>query len=457
MKIRTRLTIYFTALVMAIITIGSMITYVAISGYHQQEFKKHIYTKSLTTTKLFLKVLQVDSAFLKTIDKAQYDLLENENITIYDSANREIYTNNDTVDFKVYPALFDKIRKQKEFWYTEGPYKIVGIYNAEKFKNYLVIGGAIDKEGESLLRTVRLVLLSILLVSALLVSIAGWFFVGKSLEPISSIINQVSTLSPVENSERLPVLSEKDEIAALVMTFNDLFDKLEDSFRMQKNFIANVSHEINNPLTRIKSQIEVSLIQKRDHESYQHTMLSVLEDVNELIDLIQDLLRLSKLMAKSAIVYAPVRIDELLFDVRDGLLAANPGYQVNIEIPHVPQTEEAFIFNGNRHLISIALKNIIENACKFSVDKTAYVHLLIADNSLSVAVQDSGPGIPAADLPNIFQVFYRSPSMEVVKGYGIGLALANRIIRAHQFSIRVDSVVGVGTTFTIVLQPSVRS
>ena len=453
MTIRTRLTIYFTALVMGIILIGSAITYFSISSYHQREFKKHIYAKSLTTTELFLKVLQVDSMLLKTIDRAQYDLLENENITIYDSTNREIYTNNDTIDFKIYPALFEKIRKEKEFWYTEGKYKIVGIYNTDKFKNYIVIGGAIDKEGEALLSTLRYVLFSIVLISALLVAIAGWFFVDKSLEPITSIINKVLTLSPVENSERLPALTEKDEIAALITTFNDLFDKLEDSFRLQKNFMANVSHEINNPLTKIKSQIEVSLIQKRDNESYQKTMLSVLEDVNELTDLIQDLLRLSKFMSQSAIVYASVRIDELMFDVRDSLLAANPTYHVNIEIPNIPASEEAFIFHGNKHLMSVAFKNLIENACKFSADRTAYVHIIITENEIKVSVQDTGPGIPAAELPNIFEAFYRSPSMEVVKGYGIGLALAKRIVRAHQFSIEVDSVVGVGTTFSIVIHP----
>ena len=292
-------------------------------------------------------------------------------------------------------------------------------------------------------------MLCIFLVSVLLVTIAGWFFVDKSLEPISSIIKKVVTLSPVEHSERLPVISEKDEISALITTFNDLFDKLEDSFRLQKNFIANVSHEINNPLTKIKSQIEVSLIQKRDHESYQQTMYSVLEDVNELIDLIQDLLRLSKLMAQSPIVYAPVRIDELLFDVRDALLEANPTNIINIEIPQVPQSEQDFIFSGNKHLLSVAFKNIIENACKFSKDKTAYVKLDITENSISASVTDSGPGIPSADLPHIFEVFYRSPSMEVVKGYGIGLALANRIVKAHHGVIKVDSVLGVGSTFTI--------
>ena len=449
MKIRTRLTLYFTVLVMGIIIIGSAITYFAISSYHQREFRNHLYAKSLTTTELLLSVLQADSALLKTIDRAQYDLLVNENITIYDSTNREIYSNNDTVNFKVYPALFKEIKEKKELWYSEGPYQIVGIYNAERFKHYIVIGGAIDKEGKALLKTLRTVLLSILFASMLLVAFTGWFFVGTSLQPISSIINKVITLSPVEHSERLPVLSEKDEIALLITTFNDLFDKLEDSFMLQKNFVANVSHEINNPLTKIKSQIEVSLIQRRNHESYQQTLISVLEDVNELIALIQDLLRLSRLMSQSAIVYTSVRIDELLFDVRDALLNANPGYNIVIDIPHVPQSEEKFLFNSNRHLMAIAFKNIIDNACKFSNDKTAYVKLDIGEQAISVSITDSGPGIPADDLPHIFEVFYRSPSMEVVKGYGIGLALANRIVKAHQSSIHVESVLGVGTTFVI--------
>ena len=448
MRIRSRLTLYFTALVMTLILVGSLITYFAIYNYHENDFRKRLHAKSLTTAELLIKLGQVDSSLAKIIGRTQYDILVNENVEIYDSLNRQIYTNNDTVNFTTTQALFDDIRNKRELWYTEGPYDIVGI-NWKKFGDYVVLGGAIDKEGDELLRQLRITLVSIFLAANLVVIVAGWLFVSQSLEPISSIISKVETLSPVERSERLPVLTEKDEIAALILTFNLLFDKLEDSFRTQKNFVANVSHELKNPLTKIKSQVEVSLIQKRDNESYMLTMQSILEDVNELIDLIQDLLQFSRLAPEYIIAHTPFRIDDLLGEVRDIIIAHFPTYKIEITFPNLHPADRHYLFYANKPLFTTAIKNIVENACKFSQDKTAHINLVIEGETTYVSIQDSGPGIPANEIPYIFELFYRSPSMEVVKGYGIGLALAHRILKAHRFPVKVESVVGVGTTFTI--------
>jgi signal transduction histidine kinase len=449
MKIRTRLTVYFTILVMAIVLAGGLITYISVYRYNEKIFYDRLQAKALTTAHRRLEVQEVDSALLANIDKYQHDLLPAENITVYDSADHDIYTNNDTIYYKEYKALFDNIREKHYIRYIEGPYKIIAFtYNANG-NRYIISAGAIDQRGQEILKQLGVTLSIILLLSGLLAVVAGWFFVGKSLEPISTIISKVSSLSPVEHSERLPVLTEKDEIDALIRTFNDLFDKLEDSFGLQKNFVANVSHELNNPLTKIKSQIEVCLIQKRESESYELTMQSILEDVNELIGLIDDLLKFSRLTSDPFPAIVQVRIDELLFDVRDNVLAQFPNYHININIPNAPQSTDQFVISCNKQLITAAVKNVVENACKFSDDHTAYINLLIEDNSLSIAILDSGPGIPAKDMRNIFEPFYRSPNMEDVKGFGIGLALAQRILKAHKFGLKVDSSLGVGTNFTI--------
>jgi signal transduction histidine kinase len=282
----------------------------------------------------------------------------------------------------------------------------------------------------------------------LLVGVTGWYFVSRALSPISDIINRVATLSPIENSERLPALTERDEIASLVNTFNQLFDKLEDSFKLQKYFMANISHELNNPLTKIKSQIEVSLMQQRQEEDYRVILHSVLEDVNELTILIQDMMKFSK-VSQGGLVYEEFRIDEMLFEVRDDILDNSPEYHINISFTNPPNSDRALICKANKPLIITAIKNIVENACKYSPDHVAFLALMVRSESIVLSIHDNGPGIPPEELTHIFDLFYRSPSIESVKGYGLGLPLAQKIIKAHGFGISVQSELGKGTTFFI--------
>lgn len=451
MTIRTRLTIYFCFVTFLVLLIISLFIYFSIKDYNNRVFYNRLQAKALTTASRLLKIERLDPALLKIIDNAEYDLLDYENITVYDSTNTQIYTNNDTINYQTSPQLFQRIHEEKQIRYTEGPYKVIAFEYDYKSNRIFVTAGAEDRGGEELLRHIRTILVVTMLVSLIVLYLIGWLFVGEALYPISDIIYKVENLSPVEHSERLPLRAGHDEIAELIRTFNALFDRLEDSFSLQKNFSANVSHELNNPLAKIKSQIEVSLLQNRSNESYHETLRSVLEDVNELIVLVTDLMKFSKLSSDPTIPREQLRIDELLFDIRDSSLQHFPNYKIAIDLKFLPPTQTGLLISGNRQLLSTAIKNIIENGCKFSPDKTVSVSLEQQQQNLIVKVIDNGPGIRSEDLPQIFDLFYRSSSMESVKGYGIGLALAQRILKAHGFAITATSQLGKGTTFIITI------
>lgn len=448
MKIKTRLWIYFMLLVMFIVSVSFITLYYSIYRSSEQNFYKRLKDKAVTTAQRRLYVKGLDSLLLAKIDKEERDLYKDENITVYDSLDREIYTNNDTVNYPLSKLLFDRIRVQSDTHYTMGKVTVVAFtYNLQGHKNIVIAGGE-NRSRDATLAELRRKLIYLFFMSIIMVGFAGWYFVSTALAPISQIIKNVATLSPIEHSERLPVMTEKDEIASLVNTFNELFDKLEDAFRLQKYFMANISHELNNPLTKIKSQIEVSLIQNREKEDYRDILISILEDVNELTILIQDMMKFSK-VSQGNLVYESFRIDEMLFEVRDNILENTPEYQINISFTNPPNNDTALICNANKPLVITAIKNIVENACKYSPDHVAYLALIVREESIVLSVHDNGPGIPQEDLPHIFNLFYRSPSMESVKGYGIGLPLAQKIINAHGFSISVQSELGKGTTFFI--------
>lgn len=436
-------------LVMALVLVLSVVSYISIQSYAQQEFYSHLEDKARTMASLLLNVNDIDTAILQGIDRSEYDLMKDEDVSIYNIYNKEIYTNRDTTYIEMTTARLTEVRSKTYMRYSEGDYKVVAMYLNRNGKNVVVTAGAIDLKGKELLSRARTGLFVTLVLAGLVTLIMGWFFVGRALAPIKAIILKVRNLSPVEHSERLEPITEHDEIADLVLTFNGLFDKLEDSFRMQRGFVSNASHELFNPLTKIKSQLEVSLIQNRNSESYRETIHSVLEDLNDLIFMIQDLLNFSRLQTNHVVANTPLRVDELLFDITNLVRQQYPDYRIHIHLNNPPQNDQLLIFYGNKQLLTTAIKNIVENACKYSPDHTASLELSIDNEVITLAIADKGPGIPPETLPFIFEPFYRSPGVGRVKGFGIGLALAHRILKAHKFTIKVESTLGQGTCFTI--------
>jgi len=236
----------------------------------------------------------------------------------------------------------------------------------------------------------------------------------------------------------------------LITIFNNMLSRVEGAFSVQKTFVANVSHELKNPLTKITSQLEVTLLNERDNQEYRETISSVLEDIKEINQLSNSLLELAQLSrSDSSFSMDRVRLDEILWEIRESIEAVDPTYQVKIEITDLPEDESRLYVHGNPHLIKTALRNVIENACKFSEDKTAYVALTCEKPGLVVTVRDKGPGMDEKDLAQAFQPFFRSQATAKTKGYGIGLSLSQRIVELHHGQITIDSVPLEGTVVRV--------
>ena len=175
----------------------------------------------------------------------------------------------------------------------------------------------------------------------------------------------------------LIVKKDDDEISRLSATINRLLDRVAESFRLQRMFVANVSHELKNPLTQISSQLEVSLLNQREPEAYRQTIRSVLDDVSELATLTHELLQLSQVNQEDAgeLLTDAVRMDEIVWDIRDEVTAINSRYQVTIEFGALPDDPDQLAVQGNKTLLATALKNLTENACKFSDDGHALIQV----------------------------------------------------------------------------------
>jgi signal transduction histidine kinase len=452
-NIRTRLTYQFALLVTLILLFFSLGVYFFSKLYLEKRFYKRLEDRAITTTTLLFDLKQTDSTVLRLIDAGNKEPLLNENISVYNEKNKEFLFSTNPANTQFHQQFIPLLDSASQTLYlNKSDYQIVAIHLTKGSGGNWVIVSGIDQAGQDALSDLKKILIVMILAAILLLGVSGWLFANQALAPMSGIVQQVNSIFPANVEKRVQHPNRSDEIGVLVATFNQLLDRIEQALNTQKMFIANVSHELKNPLTKINSQIDVALIQKRDSDAYERTLRSVREDTRTLTQLTNTLLELANtsIQAKN-MQLEPVRMDELLWETKSQLQEWNEDYQILLTFPDFPDDEDALLTQGNRASLKVLLMNLVDNACKFSPTKTAVVDFRAKDGAIKIAVSNEGSQIPDADLPYIFQPFFRSnATAQSSKGHGVGLAVVSEVTKLHRGEISVRSTVA-GTTFTLVL------
>jgi len=355
------------------------------------------------------------------------------------------------------PKTLDNARVNGGVYYTEGAKEVVAYHYADNNSRLVMVVAGEDIEGRENLRNLLEILLISFLVGNIFVLIAGYFFSKGLLQPVKNISRDVAEISAQNLARRIEPGKSKDEWYQLSVTINDLLNRLQESFDMQRRFISNASHELSTPLTAISSQLEVSLQRERTAEEYKNVLQSIHQDVQHLTKLTQTLLEFAKASGNpGGLEIDLVRIDEIILGLPAAVAKINSAYTVKIEFENLPEEEESLLVFGNEPLLFTAINNIVVNACKYSGDHVANVKLQVLENTIVIDVKDNGKGIETDEIEKIFQPFYRTDESRTEQGFGLGLSLANRIIKIHKGSIDVSSEINKGTTFHIKL-PAAKS
>jgi signal transduction histidine kinase len=148
----------------------------------------------------------------------------------------------------------------------------------------------------------------------------------------------------------------------------------------------------------------------------------------------------------------PIRIDELIFSIVEDFVKYKPQYNVSVEFTFNPESETQLQCIANERLLRLMFRNIIDNACKYSIDKKAKVHIGLSPKGINITITDNGIGIPESDIANIYKSLYRGANSYGKAGHGIGLAIVKRIADIHQIEISIDSKVNIGTSVTVLLK-----
>jgi len=326
---------------------------------------------------------------------------------------------------------------------------------AQYKRNGLVIQCAeIIQEQKTVIRNYGFVLaISIFLV--MMTSASGAFFIArKALMPIKEISATVGRISESNLSERIGVENTPAELRALSASFNHTFDRLENSFKRQKQFTSDASHELRTPLSVILSQSEITLRRERTPGEYRKALMTIEEAGKLMSEIVTKLLTIARLGVDKAEIKKE-RIDlAKIISVAVKLLRP---YAENNEIRiNVYKIDQPVVIEGDRTAILELFINIIDNAIKYNIPHGKIdVSFRKEDAFIVIQVKDTGMGIAEEDLDQVFERFYRvdKSRSKHIAGVGLGLSICREIVRLHGGRITMKSQKGGGgTTVSVYLK-----
>lgn len=440
----------FLGLFGALLSAFAIFIYVSAAKNRKAEYYKHLKREAVTKTNLLLDA-KVSPAILQLIYKNSENALLEEEVAIYNTSFDLLYHDAVQIDkVKETRQMIDEIILKKAIAFEQGDLQVIGFLYQHKGTNYVITAAATDHYGLKNLERLKYSLIISFFIIIGLTVFAGYFFVGKALEPVEKMVDQVEEITDKNLHTRIPVLNEKDEIGELATTFNKMLDRLETSFNAQKNFVSNISHELRTPLSTLVGELQLALIKDRDNSEYKAVLGLALADARRLVRLSNGLLDLAKASYDHIeIGRKELRVDELLMEARDAVIKSVDGYRVDLLFEREIDDDRFISVYGNEYLLKVAFINLMENACKFSADHQCTVAISYHNTDLIIRFTDKGIGISADDITHIFTEFYRGGNKNFSPGNGIGLSLTQKIIALHQGSISVSSIVNEGSAFTV--------
>lgn len=304
---------------------------------------------------------------------------------------------------------------------------------------------------ESALHELALQIAVAIPLALLLAAAGGSFLASRALNPIDSITRTAQQISAHDLTQRLQVPSSPDEVGRLAETFDSMLDRIEQAFSQQRQFIADASHELRTPLAVLATQADLALDQARRPEDYRSALQEIRQQAMQMTRLLAELLTLARAD------YGNVTIDHEELDLTALVADTAATLAPLAEAAGVRLTTAAgapVAISGDQARLTQLIINLVDNALKHTPDGGAVaLEVAVAGERVVLRVTDSGAGIAPEHLPHVFERFYRVDAARSRDegGAGLGLAICRWIVGAHQGDIAVESTPGEGTTVTVSL------
>jgi heavy metal sensor kinase len=320
-------------------------------------------------------------------------------------------------------------------------------------RKYSVQTGIALNKSMVLLNSFRADLLLLTPAVILLAALGGHWMSRKALRPVALLAAEARRITVRNLDTRLPVPNARDEISDLSHTLNQMLERIDNAFASVRAFTGNASHELRTPISLLRTEIEVALYRPRKPEEYRATLSRLHEETIRMTNLAEGLLSLARADGGAeALTMVPIELDSLFEKIshawKKSMQLALIDFRVEI------QSRDVAIL-GDPASVSRLLSILLENACKFtSPGGSVVLTAALAGGSVVLSVLDTGIGIPADDIPRIFDRFYRGAQTDLPnsRGSGLGLALGKWIAERHGAHLVVESEPGRGSRFSFSLE-----
>lgn len=321
------------------------------------------------------------------------------------------------------------------------------IINKEKIVGYLVVAMSLeDLEIVQILKHILLISYPLILI---LLYLFARFFAGRSIIPVSTIIETSGKITKDNLKTRIPLPNNKDELFALSQTINNLLDRVENAIEREKQFTSDASHELRTPLAVIKGTMEVLIRKPRNQQEYEEKIQFCISEVDRLNHMVDQLLLLARFEnQKQNIKKETIYLNALILDNLTRFSDKIDSKKLKV----ITSFDEDYYIESDNYLVSIIVSNLISNAIKYSNNETEINITIWNDNeTVLFSISDNGIGIASEDIEKIFTSFYRSnvANHTQIKGTGLGLSIVKRLCDLLKVDINLTSQLEKGTTFVL--------
>lgn len=285
----------------------------------------------------------------------------------------------------------------------------------------------------------------------LLAPLGGFWLAGRATHPLEGILHTAARLRPSYMNERLPIRGTGDQLDQLSVTINHFLDQIADYLDRNREFVANAAHELRSPLAAIQSSVDVALNTTRSPQEYQELLCEIVDECRRLSTLVNQLLLLAEHDSEERrSIHDEVQLDQVVSRSLDMFRGAAEERHLDLS----GNIDGAIVVWGDAGRLRQVVNNLIDNSLKFtpaggriSVD----LHRDLEGGQAVLQVVDTGIGIPADDVPHVFDRFYRGDKSRrrEFAGNGLGLSICQSIVSSHGGDIRVESRLGESTTFEV--------
>lgn len=445
MKIKDRIALYFTLISTSLLFAVLCTVYFTFMKFLEADFFERLTDRTMVTAKLYLEADEISRDALNNVRHKYLQKLNGEVTRIYDNKNRATFIG-DSAQYWTNSTI-DEVRKKGRLKYTDGQRQVVGIYYKDNQGDFVILASADDQGSHNRLDKLLKIMIFIFILISLIVLLLSRWIAQNMLKPLQKFMQEVKQAGSQNMEFRVEEKHNKDEINLIAKSFNHLMEELEQAFILQKTFVANASHELRTPVTRIMMNAELALSKERDHTAYEKVIASMLEDAEKMEHIITGLLALAKMdleLINSQLI--PIRLDHLLLKIQsDWKAQKNLDLKITYQNPIDPKPE----ILANAVLLQIALDNIISNAFKFSDNQQVSVVVEATENDFLIHITDNGTGIATEEQENIFKPFYTRAKDFGRQGEGMGLYMAQKIIDLLKGEITTTNLEKGGCTFTV--------